>query len=273
MKTILAPIDFSEVSENTAHYAAELAKFSNARLLLLSTYSLPILYTESPIPDMQYDEIDKINRMQLKALEKNLKSQYGNIETEVITAIGPNVEEILSCAEVKKADVIVMGVGKNGVSSSIIGGNRTPNIIGGSTQPVLAIPEGVKFKKPARIALACDYNSIIPDDVVEKFISFIELFQSKVLVFDVLKSTELISYEKAVAEQSLEESLRTVDHTIHFPSGSDLVEEINSFVDKHVVDMLVMIPHKYNFLTGLFHKSNTKQMAMHSHIPLLTIHE
>jgi nucleotide-binding universal stress UspA family protein len=272
MKTILVPIDFSDVSENAAHYAADLAKYSDARLVLLNTYSLPMPLFETPIAEMQFDEIDKINKEQLESLRAKLKASHGNIAIECASAIGFTVEETLLYAEDKKADLIVAGISGADKSSTIIG-SSTSTIIKESLRPVLTIPEGVRFKKPERIALACDYNSIVPADVVDKFIGIVKLFNAKVLVFDVLKKAELVTYEKALAEENLEEALYDIEHTLHFPSGDNLIEEINAFVDKHVVDMLVMIPHKYNFFTGLFHHSNSKQMALNTSVPLLTIHE
>jgi nucleotide-binding universal stress UspA family protein len=272
MKTILVPIDFSDASENAAHYAADMAKYANARLVLLNTYSLPMPLVETPMAEMQFDEIGKINKEQLKSFSAKLKAGHRNIDIECITAVGFTIEEVLLHAEEKNAELIVVGTSGTDKSSTIIG-SSAGTIIKESVRPVLTIPEGARFKKPERIALACDYNSIVPSDVVNKFIGIVKLFNAKVLVFDVLKKAELVTYEKALAEENLEESLYDIDHTLHFPSGDNLVEEINAFVDKHIVDMLAMIPHKYNFFTGLFHRSNSKQMAMNTSVPLLTIHE
>jgi nucleotide-binding universal stress UspA family protein len=272
MKTILVPIDFSDVSENAAHYAAEMAAYSDARLVLLNTYSLPMPLVETPIAEMQFDEIGKINKEQLKSFSAKLKVSHKNIGIECITAVGFTIEEVLLYAEEKKADLIVVGISPMDKSSTIIG-SSTGAIIKESVCPVLTIPEGVRFKKPERIALACDYNSIVPSNVVDKFTGIVKLFNAKVLVFDVLKKAELVTYEKVLAEENLEDALHDIDHTLHFPSGDNLIEEINAFVDKHLVDMLAMIPHKYNFFTGLFHRSNSKQMALYTSVPLLTIHE
>lgn len=271
MKTLLVPTDFSDISENAVNYAAELSKFLDARLVLLNTYSLPMPLVETPVANIQFEEINRANKEQLKALDKRLKAGGDDLRTELITAIGFSIEEILLYSETTKADIVVLGV--PGAKSSSTDGSNTISVAQESKCPVLMVPEGVKFKKPARIALACDYSSIVPDDVVQKFIDFVNVFNAKVLVFDVLKKAELVTYEKAMVEENLEESLHDIEHTLHFPTGDNLVEEINAFVDRHLVDLLVMMPHKYNFLQGLFHRSNTKQMALHSHIPLLAIHE
>ena len=45
-KTILAPTDFSDAATNAIHYAAELAKSTQAKLVLFHTYYAPHLITD-----------------------------------------------------------------------------------------------------------------------------------------------------------------------------------------------------------------------------------
>jgi hypothetical protein len=33
------------------------------------------------------------------------------------------------------------------------------------------------------------------------------------------------------------------------------------------------MPRKHSLLSSLFHESNTKKMAFHTHIPVLTLHD
>jgi nucleotide-binding universal stress UspA family protein len=272
MKTILVPIDFTEACENAANYAAELAKFTKARVIFLHTYSLTGPLAEIPVTAIRFDEIEKINDALLKSLDVKIKAVHGDIETELIATAGFPIEEIILVSEQKKVDMIVIGTTEQGKIPAILNSN-TVSVIKGARCPVLTIPENVRFAKPRTIALACDYNSILPDEVVSSFKNYVKLFDAKVLVFDVLKKAELVTAEKAIAEENLNESLNDIDHSLYFPSGDNVVEEINSFVDGHKVDVLAMIPHKYNFISGLFHNSNTKLMALHTRVPLLTIHD
>jgi hypothetical protein len=47
MKKILLPIDFSETSDNAFVYAIEMAKIFKAELILLHTFDLPIVDSQS----------------------------------------------------------------------------------------------------------------------------------------------------------------------------------------------------------------------------------
>ncbi|HTB07847.1 MAG TPA: universal stress protein [Bacteroidia bacterium] len=272
MKTILVPIDFTPSSQNAAEYAAEFAKYSKSKLILLHVFSVPVPVADVPIVVIPMDEVEKENAKELKSVNKKLIHKHPGIETETIIRAGFVVEEILLVMDEYKPDLIVMGLIGEGKSNGFFGSNAT-TVIKKAKCPVLTIHPDVKFKKPEKIALACDYTATVSDEVVNKFKYFINLFDSKVLIFDVLKRAELVSYQKAVAEVNLENSLGDMEHSMYYPSGDDLQEETNNFVEKNNVDMLVMIPHNYPFFQNLFHKSATKKMAFQTKVPLLSIHE
>jgi nucleotide-binding universal stress UspA family protein len=270
MKTILVPTDFSEVSENAAKYAMELAGFyKNAKVVFFHVYSVPtVIAADIPMMSVPFDEMESSKF--LKDFSKKFKD--ANIETELIVRPGFVVDEILYFLEKRRIDTIVMGITGAGKSEGA-SGSSTTSIMKSVRQPVFVIPKDVQFKKPQRIALACDYVAIVSDAVVEQIKEYSKLFGAKLLIFDILKKTELVSYEKAVAEVNLENSLEDIDHSLYFPSGDNIPEEMNSFIEKNKADLLIMIPHNYTFLRGLFHHSNTKEMAFHTNVPLISIHE
>ena len=58
-----------------------------------------------------------------------------------------------------------------------------------------------------------------------------------------------------------------------YPVDADVRHALNDFIKEHHCDMLVMIPHKYEWIERLFRKSETKNMIFHTHIPLLVLPE
>lgn len=272
MKNILVPVDFSKVSENAADYAAEFARCINAKLILYYVFSPPVPVADVPVVFFDPQEIEKKNMKMLHTLDKKLKTKYGKIETELWNEPGFVVDAITHFTQQHKIDIVIMGVTGAGKSPGILGSNTT-SVMHRIKVPVLVIPQGCEFKKPSTIALACDYKSVLPDEAIDKFKFFAHLFDSKVLLFNVIKNDELESYQKAAAEVNLENMLSDLEHSIHFSSGNNLPDEINKFIDKHKVDMLVMFPHHYNLIEGIFHRSATKEMAFLSHVPLLSIYE
>jgi nucleotide-binding universal stress UspA family protein len=272
VKNILVPTDFSEISDSAADYAAELAKITGAKLILYYVFTVPVPVADTPVIAIPLEDLEKENMKLLHAMDKRLKAKHGKIETELRTQPGFVVDEIISFTKQYKTDMVVMGVTGAGKAPGMLGSNAT-SIMHHAASPVMVIPKGYKFKKPEIVALACDYKTILPDETVNKFKSFVRLFNSKVLVFNVLKPHELATYQKAATEVNLENALGDLEHSLYFPAGENMKEEINLFVEKHNADILTMFPHHYSFLKGIIHHSVTKEMAFLTHVPLLSIHE
>jgi len=272
VKTILVPTDFSEVSDTAVDYAAELAVMTHAKLILYFVFTVPVPVSDAPVISIPMESLEKENMKLLHALDKRIKAKHGKLETELRTQPGFVVDEIITFTKENKVDLVVMGVTGAGKTPGMLGSNAT-SVMHHAASPVLVVPHGYKFKKPGTIALACDYKSILPDETVDSFKSFVALFNSKVLVFNVLKPKELATYQKAASEVNLENALGDLEHSLYFPASENLHEEINTFVHKHNAEMLVMFPHNYSFLKGLTHHSATKDMAFLTQVPLLSIHE
>jgi len=71
--------------------------------------------------------------------------------------------------------------------------------------------------------------------------------------------------------QELRNVVKISDTTFQYPVDTDIRSALNGFIEKHNADMLVMMPHKHEWLERLFRKSETKDMIFHTHIPLLVL--
>ncbi len=273
MKTILAATDFSAVAGNAVHYAAGLAAFEKAKLIIANVYAIPVpVSSDVPIVSIPYEELEAQSIAELKALERKINAKFPALQTEIVSKAGFVTDELLKIQQEKHSELTVMGITGAGRAAAVFGSNAT-TMQKISDTPIMVIPAHAAFKVPEKIALACDFKSVIPDQVVNKFKEFVKSFKCKVAVFDVLKASELVSYTKAASEVNLENSLGNMEHSVFFPSGEDPVAETNDFIDRNNIEMLVMIPHNYSYISKLFHRSITKKMALHSHVPLLSIHE
>jgi nucleotide-binding universal stress UspA family protein len=274
MKTILVPTDYSDTANNALQYALELAKFSHAKLILLHAYQIPLPTGEIPVMMISPQELEKDSSIRIKKLEKELISKTsGNIKIESVVRAGFVPDEIMDTAKAKNADLIVMGVTGGSKIEEALMGSSAISVIKHTQTPVLVIPKDARFKKIQKIVLSYDYHDEMKETIMKKFKEFVQLFKAKVLVLNVVTPVEVPTYENAVAGSTIENSLKDIEHTLFFPSSDDITDEINAFADAHQCDWLVMVPHKHKLLAGLFHKSNTKRMAFHTHIPLLALHD
>lgn len=275
MKTILVPVNYSEVANNALQYAAGLANFAKAKIVLLHTYQIPVPTTEVPIIAISPQELEDENLAQVKKLEKEIVEQNaGKIKVESIVRNGFVADEIVYTSKEQKADLIIMGVtGNTGKIVETLIGSNTTSVIKKSLIPVLTVPKDARFKKVEKIAIASDYHREISKEILQKLKGYIQLFDAKLEVVDIVNPVEVPTLDGEAASDRLESPLADIPHTSFFPSSNNITEEINHFVDDHKSDWLVMVPHKHKFLSALFHRSNTKKMAFHTHIPLLTLHD
>jgi nucleotide-binding universal stress UspA family protein len=112
---------------------------------------------------------------------------------------------------------------------------------------------------------------VINIDTLDVLKELIKSFGSKIYVVNVKQKKEVVSVESTVAEVKLEAQLNGTEHFYYFPEHEDLVEGLNEFVKTKKADMIAVIPHRYNLLEGLFHKSFSKKMAFHTKVPLLVL--
>lgn len=273
MKTILVATDFSDIAKNAIDYAAHLAKLFNAKLVLFHAYHDPIYLAEIPVlPPI--DELDKDCFDSLKKIEKSIHEKYGKeIQIECVCKNGLPVDEINLFSKENKVDMVVMGMEGTSYLSEKMIGNITTSLIKKSSCPVLAIDKKVKFKEIKNIVLACDYKELENKAVLNPMLEFASIFGAKVFILNIIKELEAVTtISKAMEGIKINHSLEGVNHSFHYSQNEDVVDGINQFVDEHKIDMVVMIPRVHSLLYNLFHESQVKQMAFHTKVPLLALH-
>ena len=53
----------------------------------------------------------------------------------------------------------------------------------------------------------------------------------------------------------------------------DVESGLSTFAEPNGLDLLIVIPRRHRLLEVLFQKSHTMDLAFHSHIPILSVHE
>jgi nucleotide-binding universal stress UspA family protein len=273
IKTILVPTDYSETAKNAAEYAIELAKNIKAKIVLLHVFDVPVTVTDIPVVINTFDDFEKIKKEQLKVYEQKLIAKYGT-EINISSVLKPGYinDEINDVVKQKNIDLIVMGITGVGRLPELIIGSNVSRVIKSVECPTITVHENVKYEAIKKIAFACDYDDIEDSQALDKLIEFTKLLSAKLLLINIVDPSVKPTYKKTLSASLLEHVLDKVEHTVSFRKNEDIIEGINNFVDHHKIDMLVMLPKKHSIFSRLFHESNTKKMAFHTHVPLLTIH-
>jgi len=268
MKTILVPTDFSEAANNAADYAANFAKEINAKVLLFHVYHMPTTIAEVPIMIITPAELLKENEALLNKEVKRL-TKKGGVEIKHLAKMGFAIDEILK--EEKNADFIVMGMkGANKLSDALMG-SITTEMLRKANIPILVIPEKAHYKKPEKIVFACDYNPKTDAHALDALKMVAKTIGSKIDVLNIKHEKSLVQVEEAVERTHIKNELNGIEHVHYFYEKNDLAEGINEFVKVHHADLVALIPHRYNLMERLFHKSISKKMVFHSHVPMLCL--
>jgi nucleotide-binding universal stress UspA family protein len=143
LERILIPVDFSEVSLQALDYAVELGKPFGAQLLVLYVvepiyYATPAdLYGPSVNLGMLVDEQQQAARAQLTELQTQLYNR--DVKAEILVDSGAPYQKIVTTAEQRKADLIVMAThGRTGFSHLLLG-SVTERVVRGAKCPVLTV--------------------------------------------------------------------------------------------------------------------------------------
>lgn len=142
MKTILAPIDFSPISDTVVAEAISLAKSLQARVVFFAAVQPPIVVSEfAPL----LENIAEINaageknaQRQLTKLEQKLDAE--GIAVEGSCAVGAPISLIISQAEKCAADYIVMGSHGHTALYELLVGSTTHGVLLRAKCPVMIVP-------------------------------------------------------------------------------------------------------------------------------------
>jgi len=142
MKTVLAPLDFSNVSNAVLKAAVNLTRSINGRLILFHVVQPPVITSEYGAVLSNVREIIAINEQtslkELQKYEKKLKASGLNVR--IAQATGGPVAHILEQAKKSRASYIVMGSHGHTALYDLLTGSIATGVIKRAPCPVVIVP-------------------------------------------------------------------------------------------------------------------------------------
>ena len=262
MKTILIATDFSPASHNASVYGVELAKAIDANIILFNAFTVPNPPPSITVNVSRYDvmmQTDKLLLDEANALDPD------RTLIEILCDEGPTKNAVINIANEKKVDFIIVGMKGAGKSLKKIFGSTATALAKETSIPLIIVPEKAKFKKLDIMVFAND--AAVLDKGIPTYITGItQLFKSKLYVVRVFKNKKVFKVNTPHLLTKTEGIT-----TFEYSSDADISYALNTFIEMNKADMLVMIPHKHQWLKRLFTKSETKDMIFHTHVPLLIL--
>ena len=265
MKTIIAPIDFSDISINALWYAGELTKRTGANLIIVN------------VMDGEADE-ESVNS-DLKYAISGLQSFIGgDLQCESIASRGSFISVLKGLIGLHQPDLIVMGTkGASGLKRILIGSN-TVHVLSNVQVPVLVIPEAAKFehflnKGKNRVVLATDLEELNEDtalDILKEIALLIE--DPKIRIVSVRPGKQDMDDSKREQREALVSRFRPEVPTEWYSVfHNSVLGGINYYLNKNVdTGLVAMVARDSGYL---IQKHFTREMASHTEYPLLVIHD
>lgn len=268
MPYIVVATNFSHAAENAANYACQLAVDTFSDIVLLHSYTIPIVFSDTPTV-APVNEILADAEEQLTNTLKKLTAAYPQVNFDKIIAYGNIIDAIEEYSE-KKGDpkLVVLGNSYNPnnpawIDSTLVDTFRNLNV------PVLAVPSEYDYEKINKIGLA--YDNIFEG-------SSIALVQLRELTEWI--NTELHVFyaqpedtEATGINEQAKNVLQSANPLYHIYKRENTDLAIYEFAATYNIGWLVLIPRKHSFFERIFKKSHTEKAVNNGYMPILAIHE
>lgn len=272
MKKIIAATDFSEHSSNAATYAVEMAREINADIVLLHVCPAPMSFSEVPVIFELEEQVVSASKKLLE-LKKQLSIMGGpsvNIETEVRS--GMFFQQLSEFCDHVKPYVVILGSQGTTVAEKVMMGSHSVYASKHLNWPLITVPPNARFRSVLRIGIACDLEKVVETIPLDEIKKLVNDFHAELHIINAGKNNV---FDPATIFQSglLQEMLIGLQPVYHFITTDNTDEGIIDFVDKLRLDLLVVLPKRHSLVEKLSRRSHSKQIILHSHVPVLTLHE
>lgn len=266
MKTIIAPVDFSSVSNNACLYAAKMAEDINADLVLLHVIELQFAISDFPVSVSDFGDISMAD--ELKQLEESLRIATNNkINIYSENVMGSVENKISELCDLKEPFAVVMGTHSTSFIDRFLIGSTTVYSARHLRYPVLVVPVNVQYKPFKKIALATDMKNVyeMPAHELEMIV---KLFNAELQVFYVAKNADERN-RNSLPGMLLNNRLLSLNPQLFLVEEPDTLMGVSALVKQQDTDLLIVVPKKH----GPFHKSQSKDFIFYSDVPVMALHE
>lgn len=273
METLIVPTDFSPAANNAIDYAVNLAKFFDARVILVHAYPVPAINDDPPFSAAELMELYDDSERKLRRITQSLYRKHGvDLDIEYVAEMGAPLTVIDSVAKANNADLIVMGIiGEAGHIKERFIGSTALSVARKQDVPTFIIPEKVTYRRIYKISFACDLKKTEETDLVYVAKFFSKEFDAELEIVNVEDPMEEVTAEKEATCSFIEEKLAAVKHrTVHI-TGSNAAHELEDYFSNCPTDLVMINPKKHNLFYYLFNNSVTNNLAFHSNLPILAI--
>ena len=275
MKTIIAPTDFSANSLNAVDYAAGMANMLGAHLTLFHVYAIPTPATEVPIPTYDVEALAMAADAEIQQLKETLLNRLNDrviIHTEVRS--GYVINELTEYANSVKPFAVVMGAESARGFERFLFGGKTVTAVKDLPWPLIIVPPTAKFTNIRKAGLACDFREVVDSVRVQEIKELVKEFNAELHILHVSdKPRGTFSAETIEESGLLQEMLGDLHPQYHFLNAPEVERSVGDFAEENKLDLLIVIPKRHSLVSKIFQHSHSKELVLHTHVPVMSLHE
>lgn len=271
MKTILAPVDFSENADKALTAAKQLASKTGAQLFIMYAYQpyvgdyiIPESIATAPI----YRELEDDYRAKLS--ECVSRTRHEGYRADAIWETGPVETAVLRQAIETSADLIVVGRTGHGKFFDKMIGSSATGIALNAQCPVLIVPpdtEAIHFDQIVYASqLEFDEKQILLD-----VIALVNQLKGNLRLVKVNSDDQLNIQPDRQFIDEIENELGIKDITLL--TGSHVIDTLEDYCCKIQADLLIVSNRHRGFFAKLLNPSMTKKLTVETNVPLLVYHQ
>jgi nucleotide-binding universal stress UspA family protein len=275
MKKFLVPTDFSETSKNAARYAVELAQDDpQTTIILYNIYDKLAPGSDGSLLTESDEDRKKVLNQALLNLEIELH-EISTVRIEYVAEEGNSlVESIERYVRYNGINVVIMGITGATKLEQVFFGSNALNMARQGVCPVIIVPPKAQFKKIKNVMLLSDFKNVKSTTPVAQIKQILDIFKPNLHIVNVDSEHHVqLTEEYKIERDWLDKTFSDYKPEFYFIRMYDFLDATNNFTSDHDIDLIVTVPRKHSFLTGLYKTSHTKKLAYHSHIPVAAIHE
>lgn len=255
---ILIPTDFSANAKKALNYA--ITCFPKANFTLL--HVINVRQAGSTMVVDINEELKKVNQPKMDDFLRDLEKEFPEITFDGRIEIGLFTQTIIENVQSLKTDLIVLGTkGSTGLKEVLIGSNAADAIKNVRT-PMIIVPEQSKIAAPEKVLLSSDFSSdsqIVESKIIDILRDYFDAPLDLLHVFHSHDNINSISYSKLIESKEID---------VYVEKSEKIEESILNFAHEKNYDLITLVPKDRGIIRNLFHHSITKNMSMHSDIPL-----
>ncbi|MEO8711411.1 MAG: universal stress protein [Parafilimonas sp.] len=277
MQTILVPVDFTEAEIHTAQYAIHFAKQVGAAKIILFHAIDNYIESDSELKTIDlgwefYDHVVKERQEDLDNFRDKLLQYDSSVTLETQCVALRLLDMINDVCKDLNIDIIITGrVYKGELTESLFGSNIIA-LANRSETPMIIVPSEAGFNSINEILFAYDFNTQTETISSACIKDIFDKTKAKIFVLHTEAQQTNKPQPSQLANKEFSALIDLYNPEYHNLPSEDFRLAINDFVSDKKIDLIITIPKKQGLFEGLFKKNYTKELAFHTHVPLMVLH-